>query len=199
MDEHFREQLEEYLKRGFTMEQIARHFNLEWDGKVAWQPGWYARMTGDVEIYFPHAEASEEAAEEYVSVYEPEEKTYWCTVYTRRKGYTIEDKEIIEINDDNGEHFFTIDPEEPPCTDTYDHDWVSPIEVVGGIRESPGCWGHGGGVIMKTICRHCGWYRIVDTWDTDPATGKQGLYSITYVEPDERSLAWVKATKQAKN
>jgi hypothetical protein len=83
-----------------------------------------------------------------------------------------------------------VDPEEPDCS-AADHDWCSPIEVVGGIDSNPGVWGHGGGVKITEVCRHCGGYRITDTWAQRQDTGEQGLESVEYHEADDASLAWV--------
>ena len=84
-----------------------------------------------------------------------------------------------------------IDPEEPGCVDGEDHDWCSPYSVLGGCRENPGVWGHGGGATITTVCRHCGWYQVVDTWAQRQDTGEQGLRSVTYREPDDASRDWV--------
>lgn len=72
-----------------------------------------------------------------------------------------------------------LQPEEPSCTDV-EHDWQSPIELVGGIAENPGVWGHGGGVVIHEVCMHCGCERVTDTWAQDRATGRQGLESVRY-------------------
>jgi hypothetical protein len=62
--------------------------------------------------------------------------------------------------------------------------------VVGGHRDNPGVFGHDGGVIIREVCRHCAAYRVTDTWAQNPATGEQGLESVTYEEADEDSRAW---------
>lgn len=53
--------------------------------------------------------------------------------------------------------------EEPTCPDHDEHDWQSPHEIVGGIKENPGVWGHDGGVIINECCMHCGCKRVTDT------------------------------------
>lgn len=73
-----------------------------------------------------------------------------------------------------------IDPEEPECDGGTEHDWQSPVEIVGGIAENPGVWGHGGGVTITECCMHCGCARMTDTWAQDPETGEQGLESVSY-------------------
>ena len=101
--------------------------------------------------------------------------------------------EIVEEEtepDDRDSHRIAIEPEEPECEEG-EHEWVSPLSVVGGIAENPGCWGHGGGVIYTEVCLHCGAYRETDTWAQDRETGEQGLRSVTYRDADDESLAWV--------
>jgi hypothetical protein len=75
-----------------------------------------------------------------------------------------------------------IDPEEPECTKT-SHDWQAPQEIVGGLEENPGVFGHGGGVKIYECCMHCGCQKVTDTWAQRPDTGEQGLTSVTY-NPD---------------
>jgi hypothetical protein len=73
-----------------------------------------------------------------------------------------------------------VQPPEPDCADDRGHRWHAPHELVGGLEENPGVWGHGGGVISKDVCRFCGVVRTVDTWAQDPETGEQGLESYSY-------------------
>lgn len=89
----------------------------------------------------------------------------------------------------------TVDPTAPKCTDGHEHAWDSPYSVLGGCKENPGVWGHGGGVIIRMVCSHCGTYRECDTWGQDPETGEQGLDSIEYLDADERSLEYVESLK----
>ena len=90
----------------------------------------------------------------------------------------------------------TLEPEAPDCADGHDHDWQSPHEVVGGDRANPGVYGHGGGVVITEVCRHCGCYRVQDTWAQRRDTGERGLESTTYREADDRSLTWVDSLRQ---
>lgn len=90
--------------------------------------------------------------------------------------------------------------EEPPAAkcveaDDGEHEWCSPFAVVGGIKENPGVQGHGGGVIITEVCRHCGTYRTTDTW----ATGHDGrpTTTVTYREADDASLAWIDLERAA--
>ncbi len=80
-----------------------------------------------------------------------------------------------------------IDPDEPRCEDGQEHDWQSPLDIVGGIKENPGVWGHGGGVTIQEVCLHCGCGKLTDTWAQDPETGEQGLNSVTY-QPDKYAV-----------
>lgn len=75
----------------------------------------------------------------------------------------------------------SIYPEEPDCpSEAGEHNWQAPIEIVGGIEENPGVWGHGGGVVIDRVCMRCGLRRCKNTWATDPETGMQGLETISY-------------------
>lgn len=74
-----------------------------------------------------------------------------------------------------------LDPPEPRCVDRdTEHDWQSPYRIVGGLEENPGVHGHGGGVILREVCMHCGTERMTDTWAQRPDTGEQGLESVSY-------------------
>ena len=116
------------------------------------------------------------------------ETTIWVEVRIAREtdaGYTVgaggsrsHEEESITVQ---------IDPEEPACTESA-HDWQSPIELVGGIAENPGVWGHGGGVKINEACIHCGCGKTTDTWAQNPTNGEQGLTSVTY-ERDRYDLS----------
>ena len=96
-----------------------------------------------------------------------------------------------EIEDDAETITVTIDPDEPECEGGEDHDWRSPHSVLGGIKENPGVWGHGGGAIIKEVCACCGRYKITDTWAQNPENGEQGLTSVEYQDADDDSIAWL--------
>jgi hypothetical protein len=87
-------------------------------------------------------------------------------------------EETGESDSDN----VTLEPDEPSCGDGEEHDWRSPIELVGGCEENPGVYGHGGGVIITEVCRHCCCKRVTDTWAQNRDTGEQGLESVSYEE-----------------
>lgn len=75
-----------------------------------------------------------------------------------------------------------IDPEEPECIEGQEHNWQSPIAIVGGCKEAPGVYGHGSGVTSTEVCMHCGCEKFSDSWAQDPETGEQGLGSVRYEE-----------------
>lgn len=76
-----------------------------------------------------------------------------------------------------------IEQDEPPCSEGLEHEWSSDYDLVGGCREAPGVYGHGGGVKIHEVCRHCGCMKITDTWPQDPETGEQGGWTeVSYKE-----------------
>lgn len=118
-----------------------------------------------------------DAAQSYVDTgdYHAENETVWVKVYVQELG---EDEEPV------GERDWikiAIDPEEPECTHD-EHDWKSPISLVGGLTENPGVFGHEGGVIIHEVCTHCGTEKITDTWAQDCDDGEQGLDSVEYIK-----------------
>ena len=126
-------------------------------------------------------QAMEEAMEWLEEGWEPTEVTQWV------HGYVVE---IDEEGDDveNRSITITIDPAEPECKPLGgSHEWESPLGIVGGCKESPGVYGHGGGVTIQEVCVRCGCGKLTDTWAQDRATGKQGLTSITY-EPGKYEI-----------
>lgn len=97
----------------------------------------------------------------------------------------------VQWDDDTTSILHTIDPAEPTCARGHEeHDWCSPHKLLGGLTDNPGVQGHGGGVICRQVCRHCGRYRVTDTWAQDPSTGEQGLESVEYRPADDASLEW---------
>lgn len=109
--------------------------------------------------------------------------------------------DIHAVCDESDEHesvTVAIEPDAPCCAEPGQaHDWQSPHEVLGGLEESPGVQGHGGGVIIREACAHCGAYRITDTWAQRMDTGEQGLTSVAYEPADETSEAWAAAQQEA--
>jgi len=93
--------------------------------------------------------------------------------------------QIIAVDADGDETIETVvtvalDPEAPECYEGGEHEWSSPFEIVGGIKENPGVWGHGGGVVISEVCLLCGCKKTTDTWATNPDNGEQGLTSVQY-------------------
>ena len=86
----------------------------------------------------------------------------------------------VDDDDDRASRQFVLQPREPECSGGGDHDWQSPIEIVGGVRENPGVWGHGGGVTIDECCVRCGCQRHTDTWATNPTNGTQGHTTVAY-------------------
>lgn len=87
----------------------------------------------------------------------------------------------IDGDEDDVTHVtVAIDPEEPPCAGAGEHVWRAPHAIVGGIEESPGVWGHGGGVTCTSVCIVCGCAMDTDSWAQNPETGEQGLDSVEY-------------------
>lgn len=76
----------------------------------------------------------------------------------------------------------TVEADEPECIGGHDHDWQSPIALVGGIESNPGVWGHGAGLIIHEACLRCGCRKTTDTWAQDPDTGGQGRTSVEYAK-----------------
>ena len=160
---------------------------------VAILPGWVACWDG-LDIHYPFAASASDAAREYCDSADwgdsPNETT-WLDILTWRAAVTVDDDgAVVRLRLDEEEHRFTIEPEEPECERADGHEWCSPFSLLGGIEENPGCWGHGGGVVIREVCGHCGVYRITDTWAQGPG-GEQGLESVRYEPADEESCAWV--------
>lgn len=142
---------------------------------------WYAD-DGNWEIECVGATNAKEAAEQYVDEGDwgdPDNSTSWISASGYRKGISYKG-EIERVDFES--HSIEIPPEEPECCDEDGHDWRSPYRIVGGIKENPGVWGNGGGVIINECCLRCGCRMQTDTWAQDPSTGEQGLRSVSYEE-----------------
>ncbi len=84
------------------------------------------------------------------------------------------------------------EPKAPECEDGQKHDWQSPHEVVGGIKENPGVWATGGtGLSIREVCAHCGCYRQQRQTGSQRNPGELPE-TVTYENADERSLEWVR-------
>lgn len=139
----------------------------------------------NADIEYNYCDSLYEAAKEYVEDgdWGDRSKTDWVTIYAWNR-WKLGD---IVIDDHDSEKSFSIpiEAEEPECSEG-EHDWCAPYEVVGGIKENPGVWGHGGGVIIHEICRHCGCLRTTDTWAQRHDDGTQGLVSVEYDDGDHK-------------
>ena len=160
---------------------------------VAIRWGWVVD-DGNAEVRYRYASSGREAAELYVDGgdWGDRSETSWIGVYAWQIGYMIDaDGDLVILEIGREQHTIELPAEEPDCEEGHDHDWRSPHSVLGGLAENPGVSGHGGGVIIREVCAHCGRYRITDTWAQDRSTGEQGLRSVSYEEADAASLAWV--------
>lgn len=124
----------------------------------------YATLVGTLE---EARELAGEAGE--TGDYDTSDGTVWTTIRVRCEDTDEDDTVTVQI-----------DPDAPECVEGHEHDWQSPIALVGGIESNPGVWGHGGGVIITEACLRCGTKRTTDTWAQDPSTGEQGLTSVRY-------------------
>lgn len=138
---------------------------------------WYAD-DGNAESEFD-VETRGEAAQQYVDGgdWGDDNQSGWVHVCTYRKGIAA-NGEVGAV--DREWHRVEIEATVPDCEDGKEHDWQSPHELVGGIEENPGVWGHGGGAIIEECCMNCGCRKLTDTWAQDPQTGEQGLTQVSY-------------------
>jgi hypothetical protein len=143
----------------------------------------YAVSVGGV--VFAHVEASNLA-----SAIEDARDEVDRSRYDTSAGPVWVDFQIVnqDDQDDRGEFTIGLDQDEPVCS-AEAHDWQSPYEVLGGLREDPGVQADGGGfVARRCCCAHCGAYYI---FAQRRDTGEEGLYEVRYQAADEASLAWV--------
>lgn len=94
----------------------------------------------------------------------------------------------VDDRDDYASRSYTLSPPEPVCPSANAHDWQSPVELVGGISENPGVWGHGGGVTISECCMCCGMRKLTDTWAQNPTDGTEGHETVSYSEPGYYTL-----------
>ena len=97
--------------------------------------------------------------------------------------------------DETDSHAVTFEAEALDCTED-EHDWRMPYSVLGGLKENPGCWGGpNGGITSRSVCAHCGVYRVFMSRKTNPSDG--ATYEATdYEPPDEDSLLWIEAHRE---
>ncbi len=125
------------------------------------------------------AETASDACQEYVDSgdWGDRNETTWVRVSAWLTGIDA-DGEIVHVGKES--RTITLDAEEPECTHDGGHDWQAPLNIVGGCKENPGVWGHGGGVRIHECCMHCGCEKVTDTWAQNPSNGEQGLTAVEY-------------------
>jgi hypothetical protein len=138
---------------------------------------WFAD-DGSCEV-FTDADNADDAQAEYVASgdWGSDLATAWVEVSAYQKAIDIYG-ETVEVQRET--RSVEIQPTEPDCCGG-DHEWASPIGVVGGIKENPGVWGHGGGVVIQELCVKCGCGKTTDTW-AQSCNGEQGLHAVSYEE-----------------
>lgn len=130
------------------------------------------------------AESARAAAQSYVNGgdWHVDDRTIWIDV---RVAELPREPDELDLEHDS-RHRIAVEPAEPDCVDQNGrrrrglHAWSNDVRLVGGLRENPGVFACGGGVVIRRICTQCGAGEVVNTWATDPATGEQGLRSLHY-------------------
>lgn len=99
----------------------------------------------------------------------------------QRGDYSGDEPVWVDVYVDRGseraERTVQLDPEPPECQDALGHDW-----------EDVAALGHGGGVIVRERCSHCGVIRVTDTWAQRPDNGVQGYTTVQYESPSDDDL-----------
>jgi hypothetical protein len=128
-----------------------------------------------------------EGAEETITATSLADARTQAVEWAREGDYIDEGQETIwvdvRVDGADGSHdtvTVAIDPEEPECSDENGHEWAAPVDIVGGCKESPGVYGHAGGVTISEVCVHCGCRKLIDTWAQRRDTGEEGLKSLRY-------------------
>lgn len=175
--------LQEAIREGITTPELLADWldDAELDGDVlVLQLGTWHADDGNCELTF-ECDTGEEAATRYVKGgdWGVTNSTTWVNVSAWQTGIDA-DGDLVRMYEEW--HKVTIDPKEPDCYNNEDHEWESPYELLGGLEENPGVWGHGGGAWCETVCLRCGCRRQTDSWAQDSEDGEQGLYSVTYEE-----------------
>lgn len=172
------------IKAGLTtIQQVADYLTIDLVDDCLVLPGTpYTAADGlGCEIECDGADTAEEAAEQYVDSgdWGDRKETCWIHVSVWQAGL---DEDGDEARVGMSRETVTLEAEEPECMDGEEHVWKAPQSIVGGIKENPGCWGHGGGIVQDSVCVRCGCKRIYDSWAQDPSNGQQGLTSTEYAE-----------------
>jgi hypothetical protein len=114
---------------------------------------------GNCAVHYPEASSGQAAAGRYVQEgdWGSKGETWWAEIYTWQG---TEERET---------HVITVHPDEPECAPDEEHDWGE-----------QSVQGSGGGVRISRVCSRCDLEHVEDTWAQCRATGRQGLYGITY-------------------
>jgi hypothetical protein len=133
------------------------------------QKTWFARATGDATVEIPDCSSGREAAERYVDGGQwgdPDDLTSsWVEVWV----WTEDPDDPDGEPSDEACHYVPLHPDEPPCDDEHEHDWVLRDEQLSG-----------GGAIIEWACTQCGCRHLKDSWARDPESGREGLTSHSY-------------------
>lgn len=154
-------------------------------------PGWHVTEANDGNFIFYDMEDVESACHEYIDTGDwGDDPSGFFNMYVKKLAYSIDTGNTTWYNT----HSLVIvkDQDEPECELT-EHDWQSPYSVLGGLKENPGVFGNGGGVIIKEVCKNCGVYKITDTWAQNPYDGSQGYTTVEYEPADDDSLEWIES------
>lgn len=128
------------------------------------------------------ANSSEDAAQEYVDGGdwgEGDAPVFIRVVTDEILGY---DEDGDEIFGEHESHTIILDAIEPDCDGEEEHDWQSPLSIVGGCPDNPGVFANtqGPGVMIFEVCMVCGCARITNTGAQNPCDGTQGHHVTSY-------------------
>ena len=140
----------------------------------------YAADDGNAMVAYPDAATTLAAAKEYVSGGDWGDEGGHVTVFVYPQ-YSI-GGQLVRDDEHRASHVVEIPASEPECADGHEHEWRSPLAVVGGIAENPGVCGNGGGVVITQVCRHCATRKVTNTWAQHD--GVQGLTTTRYEADD---------------
>lgn len=181
------EEAAELVADGMTLEELVAKYGgvIEYGAWVPDVAPWAADDGNYTEYYDSDKYTEEQAAEAYASEYDRSEETQWHDIEVWKDGVDG-DGELARAF--SSTHTVRLDPVEPACIDG-EHAWDNPYWLFGGMKENPGVWGRGCGVLCREACSKCGTYRTTDT--SAQHNGQQGLTKVSYSPPDERSLHWL--------
>jgi hypothetical protein len=101
------------------------------------------------------------------------------------------------VTGDTELHTVEFEGRAPECARGKEHDWRTPYAVLGGLKDNPGVQGGpNGGITARSVCGHCGAYRVYVSRKTDMSNG-QTFEATDYEPADEDSLEWIAAGTRA--